>query len=283
MSPRKFARRLKDQATPDCSTDYGSLCRGCALSRAGARCVPPDFHAHKECRILAAGHNGYSHFPFMVIDADSYHVRLANLATGIRVPIRAIKCFELSHKRSRPCGECDYSCPMAKIKRSGQPVTAIHDHFDSSGEERTYQVHAYPVFNEDGDVIQIIEFAYQSNETDLEETLPDPVAQYVLPMVRTLAGTTGPVEPEFVERLARCLNLNFSLPRDAQLRSGIGKLSFDDRFLCRMIYHDLSSREMALLSGKKISQINNQRHRIRRQLGLARSPINLNHYLQTRW
>jgi DNA-binding CsgD family transcriptional regulator len=283
MSPRKFARRTKKQSAPDSTAGYNPLCQGCALARAGAPCVPPNFHAYKECHILAASDNGYSHFPFMVIDAADYHVRLANLATGIRVPVNEIKCFELSHKRSQPCGNCDYSCPMAEIKQTGQPVATTHHHYHSSGEEEAYQIHAHPVFDDNGDVIQIVEYAFQLNESDQSETLPDPIAQYVLPLVRTLTSKTGHIDPDYVERLADCLDSNIPRPRDQHLQARISRLSADELAICKMMKHDLSSREMALLSDKNISQINNRRRRIRQKLGLTRSPINLNHYLQTRW
>jgi len=219
----------------------------------------------------------------MVIDANSYHVRLANLATGVRVPVKEIKCYELSHKRSQPCGDCDYSCPMAEIKESGRSVVTRHHHFDSSGEKQAYQIHAHPVFDTKGEVIQIIEFAYQAGADDQNSALPEPIEQYVLPIVRALTDKKGNIDPEYVERLAECIDDNIPWPRDKSLQTGIDCLSADERALCKMMYHDLSSREMALLSGRNISQINNKRRRIRQKLGLAQSPVNLNHYLQTRW
>lgn len=252
------------------------------MARSGAPCAPPDFNAHKDCRVLATGNNGYNHFPFMVIDATDYHVRLANLATGIRVPVNRIRCFELSHKRSEPCGDHE-QCPMAEIKRTGQPATTTHHHYHASGEREAYRIHAHPVFNDKGDVIQIVEYAYQSNGLNQGKTLPDPIAQYVLPLVRTLTSRTGHIEPDYVERLADCLDENIPRPRDQHLQAKVEQLNADELSICKMMRHDLSSREMALLSGKNLSQINNRRRRIRQKLGLLRSSVNLNHYLQTRW
>jgi CheY-like chemotaxis protein/signal transduction histidine kinase len=101
--------------------------------------------------------------PFAVINADDYTIEMANAAyCGDNVPCR--KCYEVSHHRDSPyCGDND-PCPLAEVKRTGKSITVEHLHHTPAGGHAHVEIHAYPVFDRDGRVARIIEYAIDVTE-----------------------------------------------------------------------------------------------------------------------
>ncbi|MBD3296109.1 MAG: PAS domain-containing protein, partial [Candidatus Omnitrophica bacterium] len=101
--------------------------------------------------------------PFYVIDADNYNIVLSNSAAremGVR---KGGICYEQTHDRKEPCGK-DCGCPLYEVKRSKKPVVLEHEHTDRSGNIKHVEVHAYPIFNEEGEVAQMIEYSLDITE-----------------------------------------------------------------------------------------------------------------------
>jgi two-component system, cell cycle sensor histidine kinase and response regulator CckA len=103
--------------------------------------------------------------PTMVIGVD-FHIALANKAvrqfTGGADPVeRRLCCFQVSHHRAEPCIEAGHPCPIAQVLATHAPVTLTHIHPDSEGRERYFDVNAAPIFNEAGEVVQIIESCHE--------------------------------------------------------------------------------------------------------------------------
>ena len=95
--------------------------------------------------------------PFYVIDANSYQVLYANQATSDE-PDRLTKtCYQLTHHRSTPCDN-EHHCPLQEIKKSKLPVTTEHLHYDGKGNAINVEVHGYPILDEKGKVVQMIEY-----------------------------------------------------------------------------------------------------------------------------
>ena len=90
-------------------------------------------------------------YPFYVIDVEDYTVTYAN---SDAVVSEGSTCYELTHKRDRPCDEGDnaISCPLSSILETGDAEMVEHVHYDEAGNERTYQVHAAPVFDDEGNL-----------------------------------------------------------------------------------------------------------------------------------
>jgi len=95
-------------------------------------------------------------YPFYVLNADDYTIEhtnsLANVSEGET-------CYEVTHNRERPCDEGDQAiaCPLSDVSESGEPQTVEHVHYDDDGNERVYQVYAAPIFDADGNVVQMAE------------------------------------------------------------------------------------------------------------------------------
>jgi signal transduction histidine kinase len=96
--------------------------------------------------------------PFYVINADDYSVEMANSAAHSDESLRSVTCYALTHRRTTPCDGADQLCPMQEIRRTGEPVTTEHVHWDRHGVRRVYEVHAHPIRDHEGNLSQIIEY-----------------------------------------------------------------------------------------------------------------------------
>lgn len=96
--------------------------------------------------------------PFFVIDVHDYTVKLANSAATRNKNIENVPCYALTHNRSKPCQFNDHKCPLEILKRTGKPVTTEHIHYDRHGRKRHVEVHAYPIFDKEGQLVQMIEY-----------------------------------------------------------------------------------------------------------------------------
>lgn len=97
-------------------------------------------------------------FPFYVVDTASYRIQIANSA-AMGEGWQGGTCHLLTHASPTPCGGEDHICPLAEVKRTGKPVTVEHRHCDHDGAYRYYEVHGFPIFDEEGQVVRMIEIS----------------------------------------------------------------------------------------------------------------------------
>ncbi|WP_052813025.1 response regulator [Desulfonatronum thioautotrophicum] len=104
-------------------------------------------------------------YPFYVINAKTYAIELANRAAlpdgGLT---QGLTCHVLTHKSATPCHGEEHPCPLAMVTRTRQPTVVEHVHYDVQGEPRIMDVHAHPVFDADGEVVQVIEYSLDVTE-----------------------------------------------------------------------------------------------------------------------
>jgi len=69
-------------------------------------------------------------------------------------------CYEISHCIKAPCSSVfpGVKCPMLETLRSGKNAYVIHDHPGPGGERVYCSLNTYPIKNDEGKVIQVIEF-----------------------------------------------------------------------------------------------------------------------------
>ncbi|CAI48160.1 receiver/sensor box histidine kinase [Natronomonas pharaonis DSM 2160] len=95
-------------------------------------------------------------YPFYVVDVDDYTVTHANS----RAPVEeGDTCHAATHGRDVPCDEADadLGCPLPSVVETGEPQELEHIHHTEDGEKRVYKVHAAPIFDDDGNVVQMAE------------------------------------------------------------------------------------------------------------------------------
>ncbi|MCK5343237.1 MAG: PAS domain S-box protein, partial [Candidatus Heimdallarchaeota archaeon] len=95
--------------------------------------------------------------PFYVVDAFDYTIKIANSATHISPLPKDTTCYALTHKSDRPCESVVHPCPLEIVRETKQPATVEHLHYDKDGRPRNVEIHAYPIFDSEGNVIQMIE------------------------------------------------------------------------------------------------------------------------------
>jgi len=97
-------------------------------------------------------------YPFYVIDAKDYTIKLANSAGGLGSLSKNSTYYALTHERSKPCGASEHPCPLEEVKKTKKPIVVEHIHYDEDGNVRNVEVHAYPISDSEGNVAQIIEY-----------------------------------------------------------------------------------------------------------------------------
>ena len=108
--------------------------------------------------------------PFYVIDANNYMLKMANKASAPNGLSEGMTCHALTHKHPSPCNGKEHPCTIEEIKKTGSPVVFEHIHYTHNGEARNFEVHGYPIFDDSGNVVQIIESSVDITERKRAES-----------------------------------------------------------------------------------------------------------------
>lgn len=102
--------------------------------------------------------NSLAH-PFYVIDVNTHEVVLYNKASGFEGRVGKT-CHMLTHNSKEPCKGTNHQCTITTIKNTGRPVVLEHLHHNKRGSERNVEIHGYPIFDETGNLRQVIEYVH---------------------------------------------------------------------------------------------------------------------------
>jgi signal transduction histidine kinase len=105
--------------------------------------------------------------PLYVVDAVTFEVIHANSAARRGDLVPGITCHAMTHMSPVPCSDTDHPCPLQLVKQRRKPVTVEHVHYEADGTHRIYEVHGYPIFGADGQVIQMLEYSIDVTEQRL--------------------------------------------------------------------------------------------------------------------
>jgi len=97
-------------------------------------------------------------YPFYVINVEDYSIVLANSAAGGIGNDNCSTCFQKTHFIKEPCFGLGHPCPLEEVVRTGKPVNVEHIHHDKDGKQYIHDIHGYPIFDENGKVVQMIEY-----------------------------------------------------------------------------------------------------------------------------
>jgi PAS domain S-box-containing protein len=122
--------------------------------------------------------------PFCVIDVETYKIIQANSASvNLYGDIESAFCYTVNHGANKPCDTSSHLCPLNLVRNSHQSAKVEHIHRDKNGNERIMDVYCYPIFDEGGKLIQVIEYALDTTERKQAEH----ALQIELEMSRALA------------------------------------------------------------------------------------------------
>ncbi|MFN3309003.1 MAG: ATP-binding protein [Anaerolineales bacterium] len=108
--------------------------------------------------------------PLYVVDVKDYRIRLANSAARkLGLVEDQVTCYALTHHRSEPCSGDEHPCPLKHVSTERKPYTTEHIHFLPDGSTYYAEVRGYPLFDENGEVIQMIEHSLDVTERKLQE------------------------------------------------------------------------------------------------------------------
>jgi PAS domain S-box-containing protein len=113
---------------------------------------------------------------FIVIDHD-YRIISANKAylDQVKLPrdeVMGRQCYNISHRLNKPCYEAGEDCAVRRTFEKGGPDIAVHTHKDEKGAPVFVEIKSYPIKDEAGNVISVIEIVNNVTEKKkLEEQL----------------------------------------------------------------------------------------------------------------
>lgn len=87
---------------------------------------------------------------FKIVYANETLLKTAGLAKG---EVVGDHCYKITHGLDDVCAPPDHKCPIAEFQESGKSETFIHKHKDAEGKEFYTEVAAYPIKDEQGDIV----------------------------------------------------------------------------------------------------------------------------------
>ena len=106
----------------------------------------------------------------MVLDQDFRITKCNNLPLFKDVkgkgkePVIGKYCFEVLHGSLGPCNSSDRACPVQDTFKTRRPERAVHEITLENGETRTCHVTSYPLFNQLGEIVQVVEVVRDISE-----------------------------------------------------------------------------------------------------------------------
>ncbi len=114
-----------------------------------------------------------------MLNVDDYSIQMANSAARKEGISGDATCYALTHRLDSPCSSAQHPCPIEELQRTRKPVTVEHVHYNSQGAERFVEVHSYPLFDRQGNLVRAIEYTLDITERKLaEEALRESEARW---------------------------------------------------------------------------------------------------------
>ncbi|MDM8529684.1 PAS domain S-box protein [Anaerolineales bacterium HSG25] len=136
--------------------------------------------------------------PFYVINVKDYTIEIANSAAQKLGITRMNTCYALTHRRDTPCDSLEHPCPLAIVRQTKKPTIVEHIHYDEAGKPINVEVHGYPIFNDEGEIIQMIEYSIDITERKQAEEQLRKLSRAVEQSGSTIVITSLDGQIEFV-------------------------------------------------------------------------------------
>ncbi len=97
--------------------------------------------------------------PLYIINVDDYSIQLANTAASEYGITPNLTCYALTHNRETPCEGLEHPCPLTRVKESKEAFVVEHTHYRPDGTPYYAEVRGFPILDENGEVVQMIEYS----------------------------------------------------------------------------------------------------------------------------
>jgi len=99
--------------------------------------------------------------PFYIIDVQNYRIEHSNSATRqvYGELDEKITCFNLLHKHSKPCSNSGRQCSINRVKEAKTSFVEENVYINKDDNSRIFEFHIHPIFDDDGEVVQVIEYS----------------------------------------------------------------------------------------------------------------------------
>ncbi len=97
--------------------------------------------------------------PLYIIDVKDYTIQLANRAAAAYGISPDLTCYALTHNRETPCEGLEHPCPLARVQESKEAFVVEHTHYRPDGTPYYAEVRGFPILDENGEVVQMIEYS----------------------------------------------------------------------------------------------------------------------------
>jgi len=125
--------------------------------------------------------------PFFVVDVKDFSVLAANSAAyKMAANFKDVRCYAVLQGGHKRCGTKEHPCPVDSVTQTKKPIVIEHLCRDESGQAKHIEIHAYPVFNESGDVTGVIEYWLDVTEKQLAQ-------QQIASLAKFLSENPNPV------------------------------------------------------------------------------------------
>src|SRR5574341_1303514 len=91
---------------------------------------------------------------YRIIDVNDRFLELYCLS---REEAIGYPCYQITHRRSKPCGTSAHPCPFTKVFKSRSPSRAEHIHIGSRGNKLYHELFYYPLLDESQRVEYVVE------------------------------------------------------------------------------------------------------------------------------
>lgn len=96
---------------------------------------------------------------FLVVDTNTYEVDMANAAAKINGIPSSKTCYGITHGLTHPCSQEGHRCILEELIKTKQPSIVEHIHHDSDGNTRSIEINGFPIFDSQGKLVKMIEYA----------------------------------------------------------------------------------------------------------------------------
>jgi PAS domain S-box-containing protein len=118
--------------------------------------------------------------PVGIIDVINYTIKFFNSAATFHGDQKDTPCYKFFHNREQPCQEKDLICPIEEVRKAGKPRVVNRLYHDKNGKVvQCFQIHAHPIFDRKGNLIQVLISVIDTTECKrIENALRESESRY---------------------------------------------------------------------------------------------------------